>query len=103
MFLQDKTMKMNEMKTKFFKRLGMALTKILDSNDKIWLFDIRQENFVSNLLNFIISVVLGFILLITFLSLFVYILTSDMAMNTCIVIICLIVIYILAKALSNKL
>ena len=65
MFLQDKTMKVNEMKTKFFKRLGMALTKILDSNDKIWLFDIRQGNFVSNLLNFIISVALCFILLIT--------------------------------------
>jgi hypothetical protein len=38
-----------------------------------------------------------FIVLITFLSLFLYILTSDLVMNTLLVIICLMVIYLLAR------
>jgi hypothetical protein len=42
------------------------------------------------------------IVLITFLSLFLYILTSDLVMNTLLVIICLMVIYLLARAINNK-
>jgi hypothetical protein len=41
-----------------------------------------------------------FIILITLLSLFFYILTSDLVMNTLLVIICLMVIYLLARAIS---
>jgi hypothetical protein len=40
------------------------------------------------------------IILITFISLFFYILTSDLVMNTLLVIICLLVIYLLARAIS---
>ena len=42
-----------------------------------------------------------FIVLITFLSLFLYILTSDLVMNTLLVIIALLVIYLLANLLRN--
>lgn len=43
-----------------------------------------------------------FIVFITLLSLFMYILTSDLVQNTLIVIICLMIIYILARAIHNK-
>jgi len=43
-----------------------------------------------------------FIVLITLISLFFYILTSDLVMNTLLVIICLMVIYLLARAISNN-
>ena len=42
-----------------------------------------------------------FIVLITFLSLFMYILTSDLVMNTLLVIIALMVIYILARSIAT--
>jgi len=42
-----------------------------------------------------------FIVLITFLSLFMYILTSDLVMNTLLVIIALLVIYILARSIAT--
>jgi len=42
------------------------------------------------------------IVLITVFSLFMYILTSDLVQNTLIVIICLMIIYILARAIHNK-
>lgn len=43
-----------------------------------------------------------FIMLVTFLALFMYILTSDLVMNTLLVIISLMVIYLLARAINNK-
>ena len=46
--------------------------------------------------------VMWFFLLITLLALFMYILTSDLVMNTIIVIICLMVIYILAREIHYK-
>ena len=42
------------------------------------------------------------ILLITLVFLFIYILTSNIVMNTLVVIICLMTIYILARAINNK-
>ena len=42
-----------------------------------------------------------FIVLITFLSLFMYILTSDLVMNTLLVIIALMVIYLLARSIAT--
>jgi hypothetical protein len=43
-----------------------------------------------------------FIVLITLISLFFYILTSELVMDTLLVIICLMVIYLLARAISNN-
>ena len=43
-----------------------------------------------------------FIVIITFLSLFMYILTSDLVMNTLLVIISLMVIYLLARAINRS-
>lgn len=43
-----------------------------------------------------------FIVLVTFLALFMYILTSDLVMNTVLVIISLMVIYLLARAINNN-
>jgi hypothetical protein len=43
-----------------------------------------------------------FIVFITFLSLFIYILTSDLVVNTLLVIICLMVIYLLSTTFSQK-
>jgi hypothetical protein len=42
-----------------------------------------------------------FIVVLTFLALFMYILTSDLVMNTLLVIICLMVIYLLARTINN--
>jgi hypothetical protein len=43
-----------------------------------------------------------FIVLITFISLFFYILTSELVMDTLLVVICLMVIYLLARAVNNN-
>ena len=72
------------------QRSGMASANGMIENSRL----IRKSNHHYYLM--------WFIVLITFLALFMYILTSDLVMNTLLVIICLMVIYLLARAINNK-
>ena len=97
--LKDNINKERRKLNKYIQKLKEQESHIIKDTDTV---DGMGENTKLILVSNKYYYLMWFILLITFLSLFMYILTSDLVMNTVVVIICLLVIYILAKAISDK-
>jgi hypothetical protein len=97
--LKDNINKERRKLNKYIQKLKDQESHIIKDTDTV---DGMGENTKLILVSNKYYYLMWFILLITFLSLFMYILTSDLVMNTVVVIICLLVIYILAKAISDK-